>query len=82
MPATSRSSWVRRCMWRRHNDSVTAPTRRRAKGWRFLTEGPVRLAPVAWKDRVFRVDDGHRPTLWRRLFRAVPSSRKVRATGG
>ena len=28
--------------------------------WRFFTEGPVRFAPVAWKDELFVVsDDGH-----------------------
>ncbi|MDD5519295.1 MAG: PQQ-binding-like beta-propeller repeat protein [Kiritimatiellae bacterium] len=28
--------------------------------WEFFTDGPVRFAPAAWKDRVFAVsDDGH-----------------------
>lgn len=28
--------------------------------WRFFTDGPVRFAPAAWRDRVFVVsDDGH-----------------------
>ncbi len=31
-----------------------------AEEWRFYTDGPVRLAPVAWGDRVyFASDDGH-----------------------
>jgi len=30
------------------------------EAWRFYTEGPVRLAPAAWKDRVFVAsDDGY-----------------------
>ena len=72
-----------------HNDSVTALDTETGKTrWRFLTEGPVRLAPVAWKDRVlFGSDDGHLDCLaaadgrllWK--FRAVPSSRKVLGNG-
>lgn len=56
--------------------------------WRFYTEGPVRLAPVAWRDRLyFGSDDGHLYCLnagdgklhWK--FRAVPSSRKILGNG-
>ncbi len=52
--------------------------------WRFYAQGPVRLAPVAWRDRVyFGSDDGHLYCLdaaegtliWK--FRAGPSNRKV-----
>ncbi len=52
--------------------------------WKCFAEGPVRLAPVAWKDRVFfGSDDGHLhcvnaadgKLIWK--FRAVPSQRKV-----
>jgi outer membrane protein assembly factor BamB len=56
--------------------------------WSFYTEGPVRLAPVAWRDRVyFGSDDGHLYCLdaaegrlsWK--FRAVPSARKTLGNG-
>ena len=56
--------------------------------WDFYAEGPVRLAPVAWRDRVyFGSDDGHLycldiaegKLLWK--FRAVPSSRKTLGNG-
>ena len=42
-------------------DSVTAyHTSDGRELWRFYTDGPVRLAPVAWEDKVFFVsDDGH-----------------------
>lgn len=52
--------------------------------WKFFTEGPVRFAPVVWKDRVFvGSDDGHLyclsaekgELLWK--FKAVPSDRKL-----
>ena len=52
--------------------------------WRFFTGGPVRFAPVAWKDRVFVVsDDGHLyalaladgKVLWK--HRAGPAGRQV-----
>ncbi len=52
--------------------------------WKYFTEGPVRFAPVVWKDRVFfGSDDGHLycvsadkgKLLWR--FKAVPSDRKL-----
>ena len=67
------------------NDSVTAlDVETGRQKWRFYTDGPVRLAPVAWKDRVFfGSDDGHLyclaaedgRLLWK--FRAVPSERKI-----
>ncbi|MCL4203761.1 MAG: PQQ-binding-like beta-propeller repeat protein [Pirellulaceae bacterium] len=56
--------------------------------WDFYAEGPVRLAPVAWRDRVyFGSDDGHLycldiadgTLLWK--FRAVPSLRKTLGNG-
>jgi outer membrane protein assembly factor BamB len=56
--------------------------------WRFYTDGPVRLAPVAWRDRVlFGSDDGCFYCLniadgqveWK--FRAVPSPRKILGNG-
>lgn len=52
--------------------------------WRFFTEGPVRFAPAAWKDRVFVVsDDGHLyalalqtgKVLWK--HRAGPGEQRV-----
>ncbi|MFV1995780.1 MAG: PQQ-binding-like beta-propeller repeat protein, partial [Verrucomicrobiales bacterium] len=52
--------------------------------WKFFTEGPVRFAPVVWKDKLlFGSDDGHLycvsaekgELLWK--FRAVPSARKL-----
>ncbi len=56
--------------------------------WRFYTAGPVRLAPVAWRDKLyFGSDDGHLYCLnasdgvlkWK--FRAVPSPRKILGNG-
>ena len=56
--------------------------------WRFHTAGPVRLAPVAWRGRLyFGSDDGHLYCLsasdgelqWK--FRAVPSARKILGNG-
>lgn len=56
--------------------------------WRFYTAGPVRLAPVAWRDKLyFGSDDGHLYCLnasdgtlqWK--FRAVPSARKILGNG-
>ncbi len=56
--------------------------------WRFYTAGPVRLAPVAWKGKLyFGSDDGHLYCLnaadgtlrWK--FRAVPSNRKLLGNG-
>ncbi len=42
-------------------DSVTAlDTETGAERWRFFAEGPVRLAPVAWENKVYFVsDDGY-----------------------
>lgn len=67
-------------------DSVTALSTETGKVlWRFFTEGPVRFAPVAWKDRVYVVsDDGHLycvgaadgKLLWK--FRGLPTGRKDR----
>lgn len=40
------------------NDSVAAyDTHTGAELWRFYTEGPVRFAPAAWRDRVFAASD-------------------------
>ncbi len=41
-------------------DSVTAiDTRTGDQKWQFFAEGPIRFAPVAWKDRIyFGADDG------------------------
>lgn len=56
--------------------------------WRFVADGPVRLAPVAWQGRVyFGSDDGHVYCVnasdgklqWK--FRAVPSNRKLLGNG-
>ncbi|MFV1966387.1 MAG: PQQ-binding-like beta-propeller repeat protein [Pirellulaceae bacterium] len=43
------------------SDSVTAlDTETGVERWRFFTGGPVRLAPVAWEDKVYFVsDDGY-----------------------
>ena len=52
--------------------------------WRFYADGPVRLAPVAWQDKVFFAsDDGHLyclnaadgKLLWR--FRGGPNGRQI-----
>ncbi len=71
------------------NDSVTAfETETGHERWRFYTEGPVRFAPVAWRDRVFvGSDDGHVYCLnaadgklvWK--LKAVPSNRQVLGNG-
>jgi len=71
------------------NDSVTAlDIDTGEQKWRFYTGGPVRLAPVAWKDRIFiGSDDGHLyclaaedgRLLWK--FRAVPSERTILGNG-
>ena len=71
------------------NDSVLAlDTETGAERWRFYADGPVRLAPVAWRDRVyFGSDDGclycvsaeQGRLLWK--FRAVPSDRKFLGNG-
>ena len=56
--------------------------------WRFVADGPIRFAPVAWQGRVyFGSDDGHVYCLdasdgkmqWK--FRAVPSNRKLLGNG-
>jgi hypothetical protein len=71
------------------NDSVTAlDTDTGAERWRLYTDAPVRVAPVAWRDRVFfGSDDGHLycvsadqgTLLWK--FRAVPGDRKLLGNG-
>ncbi len=59
-----------------------------AERWTYATEGPVRLAPAAWEDRVFVAsDDGwlycleadRGRLLWK--FRGGPSDRKVLGNG-
>ena len=72
-----------------HIDAVVAYAVETGKEkWRFYTAGPVRLAPVAWRDRLyFGSDDGHLYCLsatdgelqWK--FRAVPSARKLLGNG-
>ena len=72
-----------------HIDAVVAYAVETGKEkWRFYTAGPVRLAPVAWRDRLyFGSDDGHLYCLnasdgelqWK--FRAVPSARKILGNG-
>ena len=67
-----------------HVDAVVAYAVETGKEkWRFYTAGPVRLATVAWRDKLyFGSDDGHLYCLnasdgslrWK--FRAVPSARK------
>ena len=71
------------------NDSVAAfDTETGAERWRFFTEGPVRVAPVAWRDRLFVASDDGRlycldaargQPVW--TFRAVPSDRKLLGNG-
>jgi outer membrane protein assembly factor BamB len=68
-----------------YNDSLTAyDTRTGKEVWRFFADGPIRFAPVAWKDKVyFAADDGYLYCLqadngafvWR--FRGGPSDRKI-----
>ena len=72
-----------------YNDSVSAiDTDTGTEKWVFYTDGPVRFAPVAWKNRVYVAsDDGclycldgkAGNLLWK--FRAVPSHRKVVGNG-
>jgi len=67
------------------NDSVTAlDAATGEQRWQFFTDGPVRLAPVAWRDRVLvGSDDGclyclkleSGAMLWQ--HRAVPSERRL-----
>lgn len=71
-------------------DSVTAlDTETGDERWQFTTEGPVRFAPVAWKDKVYFVsDDGHLycvaagdgKLLWK--FRGLPTDREDRKVIG
>ena len=71
-------------------DSVTAlDTRTGQRRWQFFTEGPVRLAPVAWEGRVYFVsDDGHLycvgavdgKLIWK--FRGLPTERSERKVIG
>ncbi|MEA3399841.1 MAG: PQQ-binding-like beta-propeller repeat protein [Armatimonadota bacterium] len=58
------------------------------EGWRFYADGPIRFAPVAWRQRIyFSCDDGclyclsatDGTLLWK--FQAAPSSRKVLGNG-
>ncbi len=70
-------------------DAVAAlDTRTGAVKWRFLADGPVRLAPAAWEGRVYFVsDDGHLYCLdgssgalvWK--FRGGPRERRVLGNG-
>ncbi|MCP4173673.1 MAG: PQQ-binding-like beta-propeller repeat protein [Fuerstiella sp.] len=72
-----------------HIDAVIAYAVETGKEkWRFYTAGPVRLAPVAWRNKLyFGSDDGHLYCLnasdgalqWK--FRAVPSARKLLGNG-
>jgi hypothetical protein len=71
------------------NDSVTAlETETGREKWRFFAEGPVRFAPVAWRDALFVAsDDGRLYCLEaatgrpRWTFQAVPSGRKAIGNG-
>ncbi len=66
-------------------ESVTAiDTRTGDRKWQFFAEGPVRFAPVAWKDRIyFGADDGclycvdaeSGKLVWK--YNAAPNARKV-----
>lgn len=68
-----------------HDNSVAAyDTRTGEAMWTFFAEGPVRFAPLAWRDKVyFASDDGYLYCLqaqdgslaWR--FRGGPSDRKI-----
>ena len=71
------------------NDSVTAiDTESGAEKWKFYTDGPIRFAPIAWRNRIFVAsDDGclycldaaMGRLLWK--FRAVPSNRRIIGNG-
>lgn len=71
------------------SDSVCAlATETGAEKWRFYTDGPVRFAPIAWRNRLFVAsDDGclyclqaaTGELIWK--FRAVPSQRKIIGNG-
>jgi outer membrane protein assembly factor BamB len=70
-------------------DSVTAyDTNTGQENWKFFCEGPVRFAPIAWRDKVYAVsDDGclycldalQGRLIWR--FQIAPSERKVLGNG-
>ena len=67
------------------NDSVTAlDAETGAQKWRFYADGPVRLAPAAWEQKVYVASDdgclyclaaGTGELLWK--VRGAPSARKV-----
>ena len=67
------------------NDSVTAyDLQSGAEKWRFYADGPVRVTPAVWKDRLLVAsDDGHLYCLgtadgklrWR--FRGGPRDRRL-----
>ncbi|MHC4692840.1 MAG: outer membrane protein assembly factor BamB family protein [Planctomycetota bacterium] len=71
------------------SDKITAyDTDSGKENWRFYCDGPVRFAPIAWKDKVYFVsDDGYLYCLnskqgelvWR--FRLGPSQRKILGNG-
>jgi len=71
------------------NDRLTAlDTETGVERWRFYADGPIRLAPAAWQNKVhFASDDGclycldieRGSLLWKR--RAAPSQRKVVGNG-
>ncbi|MHB1037486.1 MAG: outer membrane protein assembly factor BamB family protein [Pirellulales bacterium] len=70
-------------------DSVTAlDTETGAERWRFMAEGPVRFAPVAWDGKIYFVsDDGYLYCLnddgslrWK--FRGLPEGRRDRKVLG
>jgi outer membrane protein assembly factor BamB len=66
-------------------DSVTAySTETGAEKWRFYADGPVRFAPLAWKDRLYFVSDDSYlyclnaatgDLIWR--FRGAPQDRRI-----
>ncbi|MBN2294076.1 MAG: PQQ-binding-like beta-propeller repeat protein [Pirellulales bacterium] len=70
-------------------DSLTAyDTRTGKQKWRFYADGPIRMAPVAWRDRVyFSSDDGYLYCLaiddGRLLWRVAgcPAENKVLGNG-
>ncbi len=67
------------------NDSITAyDLATGAERWRFYTEGPIRVAPAVWRDRVFAGSDdgflyclaaGTGELLWK--FRGGPCERRL-----